>query len=100
MRQEDDDDKADNDRLFQQVALQRGDRVVDQSGAVIACNDLYPGWKRRRNLTQLLLDTLNDAQGIHALAHHDDAADCLSLPIPLRNALPNIWTKGNTAQIA
>ena len=40
MKQEDDDHQADDDRFFDQVALQRVDRCIDQPGAVVTGDDL------------------------------------------------------------
>ena len=50
VEQEKDDDEADDDGLFEQVALQRFDRRIDQPGAVVSRHDLYTGGKRWRNL--------------------------------------------------
>ena len=47
VKQEDDNDQADDDRLLQQVALQRVDGGMDQAGAVVTGDDLDAGRKRR-----------------------------------------------------
>ena len=46
VKQEDNDDEADDDRFFQQVALQRLDRVLNQSRSVISRNDFHAGRQR------------------------------------------------------
>ena len=86
-KQEDDDDQADDDGFFQQIALEGGYRIVDEAGTIVSRHDLDAGWKRRRDLTELLLHSIDDVQRIHALAHDDDAAD--GFPSPFHSATPS-----------
>ena len=100
VKQENDDHEADDDGLFQQIALQRFDRRVDQTGAVVSRHDLDAGRQRRCDLAQLLLDAVDDVQRIHALAHDDDAADGFAFAIPFRNPFADIRAEAHRSQIA
>ena len=55
VKQENDDDEADDDRLFEQVALQRFDGCMNQPGAVVSGDDLDAGRKRGLDFRELLL---------------------------------------------
>src|ERR1035437_2386128 len=99
MKQEDDNDETDNDCFFRQITLKGGNRIVDEARSVIARDDLYSGWKRWRNLAELLLHPFDDVQGIHALPHHHDAAHRLPLPVPFGDAFADVWTEGDTAEV-
>ena len=99
MEQKDDDHQADDDGLFQQVALQRADRLVDQPGPVIACNHFDSRGQRGLDLSQFLLHTVDDIQCVHSIAHHHDAAHCFSLTVPLGDTLANIGTEADRSDI-
>ena len=99
MEQEDDNHQADDDRLFQQVALQRADRFIDESRPVIACHDFDSGGQRGSDLSQLTLHTFDDIQGVHAVAHNHDAADRFSLAIPFGDALANVRTEADRTDV-
>ncbi len=99
VKQEDDDDEADNDGLFEQIALESGYRIVDEAGTIIARDNLHSGWKRRRDISELLLYPFDDIQRIHTLPHDDDAANSLSLTVPLGDAFSNVRAKGHAAEI-
>ena len=100
MKQEDDDHQADDDRFFEQVALQRFDGCIDQIGAIVSRHDLDAGWKRGRDLAQLLLHSVDDVQRVHALAHDDDPADGFAFAIPLCDSFADIGAEAHRSQIA
>jgi len=99
MEQEDDDDQADDDRLLQEVALQRADRLANQSGPVVPCHHFHPRGQRGRDFRQFLLHTFDDVQSVHAIAHHHDAAHSFSLSVPLGHTLANVRTEGHCADV-
>ncbi len=100
MKEEDNDDDADDDRFFQEVALESFDGRVNQSGAVVAGND-FDTWRQRCFcLCQFFLHAIDDIQGVHAVAHDDDARDGFSLALPLRHAFSNIGTETDRTEIA
>ena len=66
MKQKDDDYQADDDGLFQQVALQGFDGIVDQPGAVVARQRFpRPAAARVRSPRSFLLDPVDDVQRVH-----------------------------------
>ena len=64
--------------------------ALDQLGTVIGRDDLDALRQRRLQLLQLLFDPLDDLVGILAVAHDDDAADGVALPIQIRNAAADL----------
>src|SRR6266481_3260258 len=90
MEEEDNDDQADNDRLFDQIALQSLNRFLNQGRAVIARDHFYSWRERAFDLRKLLLDPIDDLECVEAVTHHDNAAHGLTLALPLGHAFPNI----------
>src|SRR6185437_3088039 len=80
--EEHDDDEADDDRLRNEVALQSMDRGLDETRPVVARANLYPWRQRAGDFSDLRLDAPDHLQRVHPVAHHDDAADGLSLALP------------------
>ena len=56
VKEKNNDHQADNDRLFQQVVLQRLNGIVDQPGTVVARNDFHAGRKRALDVGDFLLE--------------------------------------------
>ena len=96
----DDDHDADDDRLFEQVALQRLDGCLNQSRAVVSRDHFHARWQRRFDFREFLLDAIDDAQGIHSVAHHDNAANGFAFALPLGNTFANVRPERNCSQIA
>ncbi len=90
MKQEHDDDDANDDRLFQQIALQRLDRILNQPGAVVPRNQFHSRWQRSLDLGKLLLHPVDHVKSVQPVAHDDDAANGFA---------PNVWAKRNSPQI-
>ena len=86
--------------FFEQVALQRFDGGVNQSGAVVSRDDFHTGWQRRFDFREFLFDAVDDTEGIHAVAHHDNAANGFPFALPLGNSFPNVRPERNGSQIA
>ncbi len=84
VQQEDEDDQGDDDRLLEQRALQRVDRAVDELGAVVGGPHLHALGQGGLQLVELLLDAIDDARGVLAVAHHHDAAHRLALAVRAR----------------
>ena len=45
MEKEDDNNEADDNGFFEQIALERFDRRIDQIGTIVSRHDLHAGWK-------------------------------------------------------
>src|SRR5580700_2059402 len=90
MKKKNDDHEADDDCLFEQVAFQRVDRCLDKSRSVVAGDDFNAAWQCLLNLSELLLDAVDDREGILPIAHHDDTADRLAVAVPLRRSFSKI----------
>ena len=72
---------------------------MDELAAVVGRHDLHAGRQRRRDFLQLLLDAVDDGEGIFAVAHHDDAADHFALAIELGHAAAQIRTEVHGADV-
>ena len=75
VKQEHDNDQADDDRLLQQVALERVDGGMDEAGAVVSGDDFDAGRKRRLDFRELGFHAVDDSERVHAVAHDDNAAE-------------------------
>src|SRR5665213_139992 len=93
MEEKDDNYEADDDGLFHEVALQRLDGFLDQTGAVVTRHYFHAWRKRRFDLRELLLDAVDYCQSVQAVAHHHDAAYGFAIALPFDNAFPHIWTE-------
>src|SRR5882762_2257529 len=82
MKQKNDDDEADDNGLFHEVALQGLDGFLDQPGAIVTRHDFHARRERRFDLRELLLDPVDYRQGIQAVAHHHDATYGFSIALP------------------
>ena len=100
VKQENDDDHADDDRFFDQVALQSFDGRLNESGPIISGDNFNPCRQRRFGLRDFSLHSIDDIQRIHAVAHYDDTGDGLSFALPLRSTFSNIRAEDDRAQIA
>ncbi len=99
VEQENDDHDADDDSLFEQVALQRFDGGLNQSGAVVSGDHFDARWQRGFDFEELLLDAIDDAEGIHPVAHHDNPANRFPFSLPLRNSFTNVRPERDYSQI-
>src|SRR5438067_8377104 len=90
VKEEDDNHQTDDDRLFDQVALQRLNRFLNQRSAVIACDYLDSRRERALDLLQFLFHAVDNVESIQAIPHHDNAADSFALALPFGNAFSNI----------
>src|SRR5260370_5219738 len=100
MKEEDNDDDADDDGFVKKVTLEGVEGRVNQSRAVVAGNDFDTRRQRGFCLNQFFLHAVDDIQGVHAVAHDDDARDGFAFALPFRHAFPNIGTEGDRAEIA
>ena len=99
MPEEDEDDDRDHDHLLGQLVLHRGDRAVDQLGAVVGRDHLDARGQRRLELLQLCLDARDDVERVLPIAHDDDAADHVALPVQVRDAAPQLRAQGHRPDI-
>jgi len=76
--------KRDDDRLFDEGALEGLDRPLDERRAVVEGHDLHAGRKARLERGDLRLDAVDDVHGADAVAGHDHAADASSGPFDER----------------
>src|SRR5579863_4754018 len=100
MKEKHDDHEADDDALFKQIALQGADRFLNESRAVIARDDFDASRQRLLNLCELLLDPFDDGERVLSITHHDDAADGLSVAIPLSRTLAKIRSQVDYAEVS
>src|SRR5215472_13946292 len=100
MKQENDDHEAYDDRLLDQIVLERLDRRPDQSGPVVAGDDFDPCRKALFQFLDLAPHAVDDVQRVLTVAHHHDAAHCFALAVPLSYALPNVRTESHGSKVA
>src|SRR5216684_255932 len=91
MEQEHNDHQADDDCLFDQIPLQRFDRLLNQASTVIARDHFYSWGEGASNLRQLLLHAVDYVESVQAVTHYDDPAHRFTLPLPLRYTFANVW---------
>jgi hypothetical protein len=77
--------QGDDDQFLDQLLPQIGDRIQDQRGTIIGGENLHPRRQAGLEFFQLGLDRGDGRQGVLPLAHDDDAAGHLPLPVQLRN---------------
>src|SRR6516225_2162006 len=99
VKQKQDDHQADDDRFLNQVPLECVNRRVDQPRAIVAGNDLYAWRQAFPDFDELCFDPVDDVQRILAVTHHHDTADGFPLPVPFRDALPEVRTKADHPKI-
>ena len=51
-------------------------------------------------LRELLLDPVDDGEGVLPVAHHHDAADRLAVAVPLGSPLPQFGSQTHHAQVS
>ena len=82
--EEDDADERDDDRLLDQLLLEVVDRALDQVGAVVGGDELDALGERGLDpLLDRLLDVLDDAVGVDAVADDHDPARDVALAVQL-----------------
>ena len=91
--EEDEDDDRDDDDLLDELLLHRPDGVLDELRPVVGRHHLDALRERGLQLLELRLDALDHVQGVLARAHHDDAADHVSLAVEVRHAPPQLGTE-------
>ena len=83
--------------LFEKIAFQSIDGCLDESRPIVAGDDLDAARQSLLNLSELLLDPVDDGEGILPVAHHDDAADGLAVAVPFRGALAQVGSETDDA---
>src|ERR1700728_3720887 len=99
MKEENDDDEADDDRFFEQIAFQRVDRFLNKSRPIIPGDNFDSRRQSLLNLCELLLDPVDNGEGVLAIAHYDDATDRLSVAVPLSGTFAKIGPQADDAQV-
>jgi len=79
-------------KFFQELALQRFDRAVDQRRAIVGRNDLDTVGQAALQNGETFLDQFNGFGGILAPAHDDDAANRFAFTIQFDDATPHLGT--------
>src|SRR5207248_2029024 len=87
------------DAFFDQLAPQRGDRILDQLAAVIGWHDVHARRQRRFDFFDLLFDAVDNRERVFAVTHHNNAADGLAFAVHLRHAAPKISPEMNCADV-
>ncbi len=99
MPQEQHDHQTHDQGLFDEIALEGMDRRFDEARAVVGRADRDAGREGGGDRGEFRLHRLDDLQGVLTIAHHDDAADGLALPLPVRNAATGGGTEIHRAEI-
>ena len=100
VQQEDDADEGDDDAFLDQRALQRVDGPQDQLRAVVDRLDAHVLGQARGDLGDLLLDVVDDLEGVFAVALDGDAADHLALAVQLGEAAPFVRPQLDAGDVA
>src|ERR671919_769129 len=100
MEKKNHDDGADNETLFDQFFLQRGDGSEYEIGTVIGADDLYAGRKRRLDIFDLLLDAIDQIQSVLPMAHYHDAPGHFAFAIQLGDAAPHVRSQGHGSNVS
>src|SRR5271157_3093 len=67
--------ECDQDDFFDQCVPQRINGMVDERAAVVKWNDSNPSWQSGLQVSQLLLDRLDNLQRICAIADYYDSTN-------------------------
>src|SRR5579875_2043409 len=100
MKQEHHDHNADDNRFCDEVPLQGVDRCVDEPGTIVAGNDFHARRKALFYLGEFRLDVVDDRESVLTIAHHDDAADGLPLPVPFGDSFAQVGAEAHNPKIA
>src|SRR5882762_1640787 len=100
MKKKNDDNETYNDGLFEQIAFQGVDRFLNESRSIVAGDDFNTARESLSNLSELLLDPVDDGEGVLPIAHHHDPADRLAVAVPLGGALPQVGSQTHHAQVS
>ncbi len=99
MPEEEQDDKAQRQHDLDDGSLEVVHRAVDELGAVVADDDLDALGEAGGDLVELLLDGLDDLEGVLLVAHDHDALDHLALAVELGDPAPDVRALGDLAEI-
>ncbi len=97
--EEDEDDEGDHDHFLDQRVLQGIDRSVNQLGAVVSDLELHARRKGCGELRDLRLRRLDDGENVLARSDDHDAADGLSLAVPIDDATAHLRPEMNRRDI-
>src|SRR2546430_888933 len=93
MKEKNDNHETDNHGLFDEIAFQRIDRRLDKFRPVIAGDNFDAPRQSLANLSEPLLHTIDDSDGILPITHDNDAADRLPVAIPLGRSFAKIGSQ-------
>src|SRR3989449_458149 len=93
-------DERDNDRLLEQRAQQCLEGPADQVRAVVGRHDPDAGRQRRRDLGNPLLDAVDHAQRVLAIAHDHNSAHRFAFAVPLSDPEPQVRPDRHPGHIA
>ena len=100
MEQEEQDDQRDDDQLFNQRVLQRGDALADEPRPVVGRNDLHPFRQGRFQLGDARPDRVDHVERIRARARDDDSAHRFALTVEVRKSPPLRRPHAHRADVA
>ena len=98
--EEDQDHKADDDHLEDQLFFEIVDGAFDQFRAVIGGDDFHALGQGRLEFLEPLLDPADDLVGILAVPHHHDAAHRVAFSIQVGDAAPHLGSALNPGDVA
>ena len=99
VKQEQDADQGDNENFFGQLVFERANRAIDEPRSVVRNIDRHIGRKPLLEEFELLLDAIDDFQGVFSIAHDDDAARDFPFAIALRKSAPHQRSDGDVGNV-
>src|SRR6516225_809946 len=100
MPQKNEDDQHDRDDDVDDRGLRRANGVVDQLGTVVNGNNLHPYGKSGLYLFDFGFYTVDDVEGVLAVAHNDNAADHFARAIEIHKPAPQIGPHHHLADVS
>ena len=100
VKQEHRTDQNHDQELFQQLAVQVVDGVIDERGAVIGGHHFDAVRQARANFLQALLDAVNGFKGVFTEAHHHDATGDFPFPVQFGDSTSHLGAKPNIRHIS
>ena len=90
---------GDDDHFLDELAPEGFDRPFDQLRTVVSRHDLDSGGQGRLDLLELVLDPVDDVQGVLSGAHDDNAANGIALAVEVGDATPDLGTQDDLGDI-
>ncbi len=83
-------DDRHHDALLQKFFAQGINRAVNQRAPIVGGHNSNTWRQRGLDFFNLLLNAVDDFERIFAVAHHDDPANCFTLPVEFGDTIPKV----------